>query len=131
MFTKSIFTSIHRALAIIAKSDNYIYQISTGIESKIMIYLNSKILFSNEKEQSTITCYDMDQSHKKKKIEYKKPDTEKPILRFIYIKFHTQEKLVFSTNIRIVAILGQTVTGWEHGNFRADHVPVLDLSAGL
>ena len=53
LFTKGIFTSIHRALAIIAKSDNYIYQIATGIESKIRIYLNSKILFSNENEQST------------------------------------------------------------------------------
>ena len=53
-----------------------------------------------------------------KKIEHKKPDTEKPILRFIYIKFHTQEKLVFSANIRIVAILGQMVTGWEDGNFK-------------
>lgn len=78
LFTKSIFTSIHRALAIIAKSDNYIYQISTGIESKIMIYLNSKILFSNEKEQSTITCYDMDQSHKKKKLNTRSQTQKSP-----------------------------------------------------
>lgn len=60
LFTKGIFTSIHRALAIVAQSDNYICQIATEIESKIRIYLNSKILFSNENEQSTITCYDMD-----------------------------------------------------------------------
>lgn len=35
LFTKGIFTSIHRALAIVAQSDNYICQIATGIESKL------------------------------------------------------------------------------------------------
>lgn len=45
-----------------------------------MVYLNSKILFSNENEQSTITCYNMDHSHNKKKFDHKKPDTEKHIL---------------------------------------------------
>ena len=84
MFTKGIFTSIHRALAIIAKSDNYIYQIATGIESKIRIYLNSKILFSNENEQSTITCYDMDQSHKKK-ILNTRSQTQKSIYSMIHL----------------------------------------------
>lgn len=39
-------------------------------------------------------------------------------LWFIYMRFHTQEKLVFGANIRRMAILGQMVMGWGHGNFR-------------
>lgn len=60
-----------------------------------------------------------------KNFEHKKPDTEKHILKWlIYVKFHTQEKLVFGAKIRITVVGGMETSG-------GGRVLFLDLSAGL
>lgn len=66
----------------------YLYQAKTGNNSKVRLQQNgyNRILYSDEKEQTTAICNNMDKSYQCK-AEWKKPDTKKQVFHdFTYIK---------------------------------------------